>query len=248
MIKKSILVLLLTNSLFSQDNNIYKNNCPVPDVLIETIKLTENETKHPYLIRTNDTKNLKKFQTILKKYSHEYPYKNDNLVIDCKSEENCVDITLDLINSGITNLDLGVFQINYDSFPYSLYSYFNEGLAYKNACNVVLSKIKITKKWDWETLAAYHSLTSDLNLKYKNKLISNYKSLTGITSIKDIKIRTTRNVILGKSSINKTNEGKVFISRNEKQKFIDGKSFFSGNDNRLAKNDIKIENLKEIKQ
>ena len=35
----------------------------------------------------------------------------------------------------------------------------------------------ITKDWDWKTLAAYHSLTPHLNLKYRNKLIENFKEL-----------------------------------------------------------------------
>lgn len=240
MIKKSILVLMVASSLYSQDGNKYKNGCPVPDVLIETIKLTENESKHPFLIRTNDTKNLKKFQSIVKKYSHDYPYKNDNLVIDCKDENNCVNISLDLINSGITNLDLGLFQINYDSFPYSLYSYFNENLGYKNACKVVLSKIKMTKNWSWETLAAYHSVTPHLNLRYKNKLIENYKSLTEVTSPKNIRLKN-KNTTANKNVAVKEKreqEGKVFISKNEKQKSIDGKSFFSGSYKYVASNEI----------
>lgn len=240
MIKKSILILLLISSLFSQDENIYKNDCPVPDVLIKTIKLTENKTGHPYLIRTNDTKNLKKFKSIIKKYSHDYPDKNDNLVIDCKDENNCVKISLDLINSGITNLDLGIFQINYDSFPYNLYTYFDESLGYKNACKVVMSKIKITKKWDWETLAAYHSLTPHLNTKYKNKLIENYKILTGITSIENTIIKNTTDK---NEKINEKIKGKVFISKSDKQKSKIGiKTFFNGSENKLARNDLQIEN------
>lgn len=86
-------------------------------------------------------------------------------------------VAIDLINSGITNLDLGLFQINYNSFPENLYTYFNEQYGYRNACKAVISKIKITKDWNWKTLAAYHSLTPHLNLKYRNKLIENYKEL-----------------------------------------------------------------------
>ena len=150
---------------------------PSHDMLMQTIKLTENHKKNPYLIRTNDTDNLKRFEKIVRKYPHSYPDKNDKLVIDCHNEDNCVKISIDLISSGISNIDLGLFQINYDSFPFNMYTYFNEQFGYRNACKVVLSKIKITKDWDWRTLAAYHSLTPKHNENYQNKLMTNYQYL-----------------------------------------------------------------------
>ena len=177
MIKKILPIIIFISPLFSQETNEYKYGCPVPDILMQTLKLTENERKYPYLIRTNDIKNLNGFEKVIKKYPHSYPYKNDKLVIDCHNEDNCVKISIDLIESGISNLDLGLFQINYDSFPFNMYTYFNEQFGYRNACKVVLSKIKITKDWDWRTLAAYHSLTPKHNEKYKNKLITNYQYL-----------------------------------------------------------------------
>ena len=177
MIKKILPIIIFISPLLSDETKNYKYGCPVPDILMQTIKLTENHKKNPYLIRTNDTDNLKRFEKIVKKYSHSYPDKNDKLVIDCHNEDNCVKISIDLISSGISNIDLGLFQINYDSFPFNMYTYFNEQFGYRNACKVVLSKIKITKDWDWRTLAAYHSLTPKHNEKYKNKLITNYQYL-----------------------------------------------------------------------
>lgn len=178
MIKKILPIIIFISPLLSDETKNYKYGCPVPDILMQTIKLTENHKKNPYLIRTNDTNNLKRFEKIVRKYPHSYPYKNDKLVIDCHNEDNCVKISIDLIESGISNLDLGLFQINYDSFPFNMYTYFNEQFGYRNACKVVLSKIKITKDWDWRTLAAYHSLTPKLNEKYQMKLIKNYTLLT----------------------------------------------------------------------
>ena len=178
MIKKILPIIIFISPLLSDETKNYKYGCPVPDILMQTIKLTENHKKNPYLIRTNDIKNLNGFEKVIKKYPHSYPYKNDKLVIDCHNEDNCVKISIDLIESGISNLDLGLFQINYDSFPFNMYTYFNEQFGYRNACKVVLSKIKITKDWDWRTLAAYHSLTPKLNEKYQMKLIKNYTLLT----------------------------------------------------------------------
>lgn len=224
MIKKSILYFTLATTLITQAQANYKHGCPVPDILIETIKLTENESSHPYLIRTNDTKNLKKFQSIVNKYSHEYPYKNDNLVIDCKSEDNCASITNDLIKSGITNIDLGLFQINYDSYKYNLYSYFDEQLGYTNACKVVLSKLKMTKNWSWETLAAYHSLTPHLNKKYRDKLITNYKLLSN------------KKPVNSKSNSFVSKEKKQTTKKESVKTFNDGKSFFSGSEKYVSNN------------
>lgn len=177
MIKKILPIIIFISPLLSDETKNYKYGCPVPDILMQTIKLTENDKKNPYLIRTNDIKNLNGFEKVIKKYPHTYENKNDKLVIDCHNEDNCVKISIDLISSGISNIDLGLFQINYDSFPFNMYTYFNEQFGYRNACKVVLSKIKITKDWDWRTLAAYHSLTPKHNEKYKNKLITNYQYL-----------------------------------------------------------------------
>ena len=75
-----------------------------PNLITEQDKIISN-IKNMVIEREKQVIDINQNANI-KKYSHEYPYKNDNLVIDCKSEENCVDITLDLINSGITNLEL----------------------------------------------------------------------------------------------------------------------------------------------
>ena len=79
----------------------------------------------------------------------------------------------------ITNIDLGLFQINYNSFKYPLYSYFDGQKSYLNACKIVKEKIKMNKgKWDWQVLASYHSMTPKYNKVYKEKLIKNYIKLT----------------------------------------------------------------------
>lgn len=158
--------------------------CIVPFILLETIKLTENEASYPFLIRTNQTATLEKFKKISK--MHGGKDTKDIMVIDCINLHNCVNISRELITSNITNLDLGLFQINYDSFKYPLSSYFDKNYSYKNACKVIQEKIKINKgKWSWEVLASYHSMTPELNMIYKEKLINNYKKLIkNITSIK----------------------------------------------------------------
>ncbi|WP_418181390.1 hypothetical protein ACNSOL_11865 (plasmid) [Aliarcobacter lanthieri] len=170
-----LLIILMATQLFSEEVKIeYKHGCKIPDIIIQTIRLTENKSNYKYFIRTNDTDTLQKFNSIIKKYEHKFPYKEDRKVIDCFNTDNCVSISTDLILNGINNLDLGLFQINYKSFPFNLYTYFEKVHSYKNACKVMYEKIKITKKWDWNTVAAYYSLTPSLNESYKNLLIENF--------------------------------------------------------------------------
>ena len=156
---------------------LFANNCIVPNILLETIKITENERKYPFLIRTNETSTLKEFKNIANSFG--YQKTKDSMVINCINLENCTNISNALIKNNITNLDLGLFQINYNSFKYPLYSYFDGQKSYLNACKIVKEKIKMNKgKWNWEVLASYHSMTPKYNKIYKKKLINNYIKLS----------------------------------------------------------------------
>lgn len=135
---KIIWIILLTSF------NYLNANCLVPNILIETIKITENERKYPFLIRTNETSTLKDFKDIAS--SFEYKKTKDNMVIDCINLENCTNISNALIKNNITNIDLGLFQINYNSFKYPLYSYFDGQKSYLNACKIVKEKLKWIKE------------------------------------------------------------------------------------------------------
>ena len=155
---------------------LFANNCIVPNILLETIKITENERKYPFLIRTNETSTLKEFKNIANSFG--YQKTKDSMVINCDNLENCTNISNALIKINITNLDLGLFQINYNNFKYPLYTYFDKQKSYLNACEIVEEKIKMNKgKWNWEVLASYHSMTPKYNNIYKKKLINNYRKL-----------------------------------------------------------------------
>ncbi|MBP6713750.1 MAG: hypothetical protein KA070_01960 [Aliarcobacter sp.] len=155
---------------------LFANNCIVPNILLETIKITENERKYPFLIRTNETSTLKEFKNIANSFG--YQKTKDSMVINCINLENCTNISNALIKNNITNLDLGLFQINYNNFKYPLYTYFDKQKSYLNACEIVEEKIKMNKgKWNWEVLASYHSMTPKYNNIYKKKLINNYRKL-----------------------------------------------------------------------
>ena len=60
---------------------LFANNCIVPNILLETIKITENERKYPFLIRTNETSTLKEFKNIANSFG--YQKTKDSMVINC---------------------------------------------------------------------------------------------------------------------------------------------------------------------
>lgn len=169
-------IFILIILLFLQTNLSANDKCIVPDILLRTIKITENENSYPYYIRTNQDSTLEKFVKIASDFG--YRKTKEKKVIDCLNTNNCIEITKKLIENNITNLDLGLAQINYNNFKYPLSSYFDKDKSYENVCKIIQEKIKINKgKWSWETLASYHSLTPKYNEIYKKKLITNYIKL-----------------------------------------------------------------------
>ena len=63
--KKIITIAILSLPLFSFD---YMADCTVPNVLIKTVQLTENETTYPYLIRVNSQ--FEKFKNIVERFTY----------------------------------------------------------------------------------------------------------------------------------------------------------------------------------
>lgn len=173
MLKTLLSLFIITTFLVANENN----KCIVPNILLKTIKITENELSYPYYIRTNSRNTMKKFNEIIESFDHKKT--KDTMLVDCLNSTNCINMANRLIENKITNLDLGLFQINYNSFKYPMFSYFDKNLSYKNACKILEEKIKINKgKWDWQVLASYHSMTPKYNKVYKEKLIKNYIKLT----------------------------------------------------------------------
>lgn len=200
---KFILLLVFFQAfLFSNENNFtYKENCSVPDIYLQTILLTENKKKYPYYIRYNNTKDKKTFFEIASnfKYKKLHYYKKDKRtgkkikiekkVIDCISSENCQDITYYLVSNGITNIDLGYFQINYRYHKANTELYFDKKKSYKKACSIVEFKTK-DKEWNWTTLAYYHSKTKKHNRRYAAIAKKNYKLLLKEKQKKILKLET----------------------------------------------------------
>lgn len=167
--KKIITIAILSLPLFSFD---YIEDCIIPTVIVKTVQITENAKSYPYYIRTND--NFNSFQNIINRFT--YKKTDDKNVIDCINKDNCIYIANTLIENNIKNLDLGLHQINYSSYPKETYKYFDKLESFKSACKVIEDKTK--DGWSWEKVANYYSKTPSLNQIYKEKLIKNYIKLT----------------------------------------------------------------------
>ena len=170
-LRKTIIVnlLFIGTSYAYADLNYKKKGCPIPDIIVEAITRKENAPKYPFYIRTNSTKTFDEFIKIVDKFPHQKT--KDKMVIKCLEKENCKNIANLLISKGITNLDLGLHQINYNSYPdANLVMFFNPNLSYYKACYVLVEKMKIKKTWNWKVIAGYHSFSKELNENYKKDL------------------------------------------------------------------------------
>lgn len=161
--------------IFLLNHYLEANTCSVHNDIMKSILMQERHTikniGYEYLISFNNSCEAKKYREV---------YENlflDPRTIDCKNLTTCVNILKNLLNNGVTNLDLGPFQLNYihQKVPNEKY-YFTFINSYYKACSYVESNIK-QFGYTWYAIAAYHSRTPELNEIYRKKLIAHYKKL-----------------------------------------------------------------------
>ena len=85
MLKTLLSLFIITTFLVANENN----KCIVPNILIETIKITENERKYPFLIRTNETSTLKDFKDIASSFEYKKTKDMTFLHISCMLTPDC---------------------------------------------------------------------------------------------------------------------------------------------------------------
>jgi hypothetical protein len=174
----SSLISVFLVGILSAEQVEYENVCAVDYSVMFTIAQNERHPKkdigYPYLISFNNKDDAIKAKNTLKLQSEWL----DARTIDCKSLSGCKSTLAEINNLFIGNLDLGAFQINQKAFNYSDSSeYFNLKKSYKNACAIVYQHYRDTGKWDWGTIARYHSKTPVYNQAYKRRLVSNYEKI-----------------------------------------------------------------------
>jgi hypothetical protein len=162
MIKKIILISILPLFLYAEE-------CQITYKMLWSIAHNERHLKrdvgYPYLISFN-----KKKQRFNLKPKH-LKMMLDNRTLDCKNQKQCTQIASYLIKKGVTNMDLGGFQICYYWFgkDVPLKGFFSLNDSYKFASRRTKT---LTKRYGctWQALARYHSGTKSLNTKYARRL------------------------------------------------------------------------------
>lgn len=156
-------ICLLSLSLFA---NNYK--CNLDSSILKTIAEIERhkdrDVGYQYLISLNNRKDAKLARKQLGKTIF-----LDSRTIDCKNRQLCTKITNFLISEKITNLDLGVFQINYKFHKMRTEDYFSFKKSYLKACSYITKLIK-KYGYNWRTIAMYHSATPKYNYKYLKEI------------------------------------------------------------------------------
>ena len=133
-------------------------------------KAIERPIGYPYLISFNSSKNVAEAKKTFKKV-----FMNSR-TIDCKNVQLCTKITKSLINNGMSNLDLGAFQINYHYHKIKIKDYFIIEKSYEKSCNIAEQFID-SKNVTFEDIARYHSSTKKYNAIYAKRLKKNYNRL-----------------------------------------------------------------------
>jgi len=153
----------------------------VPPVLLFSIAKAESKNVfYPYIISINSKKDIKRLEKIginLK----------EGRIIDCYSKKTCIKSAKLLIRAGITNIDLGVFQINYKYHMLPLGDYFDIKKSAEYASKYIYKLAKKFDKWNWKVLAMYHSATPRLNEEYIKRVNYYYSKIYNKTDLQLLK-------------------------------------------------------------
>lgn len=159
--------LIMTGSMLSAAG--VEGDIRMPDIVLDAIKhcecLQENGACNPHVIRINATEDAQRAAAA--------GFAVNGHLIRCGSTQECTIQAQALVEGGITNLDLGPYQINYKYHPNPfLHEYFEESSAREKA-NAILTKLVKSFGYSWETLGRYHHApTSDAgrNARYYRKM------------------------------------------------------------------------------
>lgn len=145
---------IMTGTLLGADGEIAEIR--MPDIVLDAIKhcecLKENGECNPNVIRINATEDAQRAATA--------GFAVNGHLIRCGTMQECSTQAQALIDGGITNLDLGPYQINYKYHPNPfVHEYFNESSAREKA-NGILTKLVKSFGYSWETLGRYHHFSA----------------------------------------------------------------------------------------
>ncbi|MDD5717442.1 MAG: hypothetical protein PHW64_06525 [Sulfuricurvum sp.] len=152
--KISLAGLVFVSTMLFAEGEV--NDIRMPDIVLDAIKhcecLKEQGMCNPNVIRINAIEEAERAQAA--------GFNVEGHLIKCGSSEGCSAQAQALIEGGITNLDLGPYQINYKYHPNPmLHEYFEESTAREQA-NAILTKLVKSFGYSWETLGRYHHFSA----------------------------------------------------------------------------------------
>lgn len=153
--KKFTISALLTAQLFSADGA--STDIRMPDIVLDAIRHCEclkeaDGSCNPNVIRINAIEDAQRA------LSAGFPVNGH--IIKCNSNQECTAQAQALINGGITNLDLGPYQINYKYHPNPmLHEYFDDATEREHANKIMTGLVK-SFGYSWETLGRYHHFSA----------------------------------------------------------------------------------------
>lgn len=142
----------------------------MPDIVLDAIKHCEclkeaDGTCNPNVIRINAAEDAQRARMA--------GFAVNGHIIRCNSTQECTAQTQALINGGITNLDLGPYQINYKYHPTPILSeYFVDASEREHANRIMMNLVK-SFGYSWETLGRYHHFSASdrtRNERYYRKM------------------------------------------------------------------------------
>lgn len=162
MFKKILLLQCLFCSLW-----LYAKDCEFQDSVLDGIAKIEGHPKrefgYPYIISFN------KKSDVLKLTIDDRWIPIDSRTIDCLDFDRCIAVYEEIKDLGITNIDLGAYQINPKFWKLKPEEYFDFEKSRSKACKI-LTGLKKQYGWSWETMAKYHSKKKENNLAYQKRL------------------------------------------------------------------------------
>lgn len=152
--KIAIVGLMMIGSLLCADGE--PTDIRMPDIVLDAIKhcecLIENGECNPNVIRINADDEAQRAAAA--------GFAVNGHLIKCGSSQECSLQAQALIDGGITNLDLGPYQINYKYHPNPMLHEYFEDTSAREQANTILTKLVKSFGYSWETLGRYHHFSA----------------------------------------------------------------------------------------
>ncbi len=178
--KKSLLVFFFACHLYGAETQT--SDFRMPDIVLDAIRYCEclkeeDGSCNPHVIRINVKEEADRAKAA--------GFAVNGHIIRCNSVEECTAQTQALINGGITNLDLGPYQINYKYHPNPVLQEYFVDATEREYANKIMTGLVKSFGYSWETLGRYHHFSASdrtRNERYYRKM---YAYIYGNESLKN---------------------------------------------------------------